>query len=525
MQIQKLGQHIALAGSFFQYLRHPLTLEAASAGIRERVSQREQIFLSTARKLIYENPSSPYRKMLCWAGCTYGDLEESVQHHGLEKSLLLLKEEGVYLTLEEFKSQTPICRNGLVLETTPSDFDNPFLMERSIQGASSGSRSRGTRVHYDWNFLAEEATHEMLLYEEHGLAEALSAFWLPGLPSLSGIHNLLLHLKFRHPPGIWFSHLPGNLWSKAVMEFLGFGGFFFGMKIPRPVAVRTSEARKVVRWAEKALQTGSIVLLKTFASSGIRVAQAAREDGIDLAGLTMFLGGEALTASRYQYLREAGIQAYARYVATETGLIGAACSKCARPDTMHLYMDRLALIQQERMVKNSQAAVHSFLFTTISPHTGKLLLNTELGDFGEVQTVACPCLFGQLGMNVLVSNVRSFDKLTGEGMSLLSNTLEEILSELVLRAGGGPDDFQFWEEADQKGLARLIIAISPGVPNVRESEFRTEILRKLQWKDHASGIASEFWRQAGTLQIVRAEPVISKGFKLIPIIKSKHSME
>jgi hypothetical protein len=192
---------------------------------------------------------------------------------------------------------------------------------------------------------------------------------------------------------------------------------------------------------------------------------------------------------------------------------------------MHLYLDRLALIQQERPVRNTRTTVPSFLFTTLSPHTGKLLLNAELGDFGEVRASSCSCLFGQLGMNVLLSQVRSFDKLTGEGMSLLGSTLEEILGELVLRAGGGPDDFQFWEEADQQGLARLIITISPRISNVKQSQFLKEILQKLKEKNPAGGIAAEFWQQAGTLEIVRAEPVISKGFKLIPVIKTKLSVD
>jgi len=525
MQTRKFSQQVALAGSFFHYLKHPLTLETATSKIRERIAQRECTFLSTTRKLIYENPSSPYRKMLHWAGCQYGDLEESVQQHGLEKTLAILQGEGVYLSQEEFKSQTPIGRNGLDIETTPPDFDNPFLMGRSIQGATSGSRSRSMRVHYDWNFLAEEAAHELLLYEEHGLGHSPSAFWLPALPSISGIHNLLLHMKFRRPPGKWYSHLPANLWSRTVMGFLACSSLVYGMKIPQPISARTSQALQVARWAEEVLRSHGTAVLKTFASSGIRVAQAARDEGIDLGGLTMFLGGEALTPARYQYLTETGVRPFGRYVATETGLIGAGCSCSQAPDTMHLYLDRLALIQQERRCRNTGATVSSFLFTTISPHTGKLLLNAELGDFGEVRAAPCPCRFGRIGMSILLSQVRSFDKLTGEGMSLLGSTLEEVLSELVLQAGGGPDDFQFWEEADDKGLTRLTIALSPRIPNVKEPQFREDILQRLKGKNSAGGIAAEFWQQAGTLEIVRAEPIISRGFKLIPVIKTKSSID
>jgi hypothetical protein len=144
----------------------------------------------------------------------------------------------------------------------------------------------------------------------------------------------------------------------------------------------------------------------------------------------------------------------------------------------------------------------------------------EIGDFGKLTIKGCDCLFGQLGMNVHISEVRSYDKLTGEGMTLLGSELNEIVGEAIENADGGPDDYQFWETQDSSGLNKLVIAISPEIQNLNEKEFIDTILKKLKIRDIAGSIASQIWGQAGTLQVVRANPRMTIGHKMLPIIKT-----
>ena len=500
-------------------MKNPLSRESAIQEIQKRVESRDLFFLNLARKLIYEVQQSPYRKLLVWAKCEYADLEKSVQSKGLESTLEALRKEGVYLTLEEFKSQTPIVRNGLTIETSETDFDNPNVFGRSIEGSTSGSRSKRTRVLYDWDFLAEEAANEMLLFDVHGLTDTPCAFWLPALPSISGIHNLLVHLRFRKPPVKWFSQLPGNTQSRLTMQYIRWCSNRFGVSVPRPQFTEMNHAERVARWMEKERKEKGSCVVKTFASSAIRIVQAALEKGIDINGSVMFTGGEPLTERRSRYFQSAGVRAFPRYVATETGWIGAGCGRGEDPDSMHIYTDRLALIQYNRTTRVGGHNVQSFLFSTLSCNTGKILLNTELGDFGKMKFESCDCLFGKLGMNVRVSEVRSFDKYTGEGMTLLGTILDEVIGELVEAAGGGPDDYQFWENQESDGFTKLTIAVSPSVPGLDEKQFTNAILSKLKGRTPGASIASEFWKQAGTLQIVRAQPEISHGFKMLPIIK------
>ncbi len=513
-----------MAWGFHNYLKRPLTLEYAVDEVRRRIDEREKNFLSMAKNLIYKNKYSPYRKLLLWAGCDYVDLEHSVRQEGIEKTLERLRDEGVYLTLEEFKSKLPICRQGLTIETSGSDFDNSFVMGKSIQASTSGSRSKGTRVMYDWDFIAEEAVNELLLSETHGLTSIPLALWFPGLPAISGIHNLLMNIKFRRPPDKWFSHL-GNgmikpsLKNRFALQYISLVCRIFGLSTPHIEFIKLKDAVKVAEWMEKTKKRNGKCVVRTYASSAVRIVQTAIDKGIDISGNVIFTGGEPLTERRLRFIESAGVKAFPRYVATEAGLIGASCPNREPPDEMHVYLDRIAVIQVQRKSIIGKHNINCFLFTSLLSSTGKVLFNTEIGDFGRLKIKPCSCLFGELGMDVHISDVRSYDKLTGEGMTLLGSDLDDIIAELIENAGGCPDDYQFWESQNDSGLCNLIIAISPDVKNLNEDSFKKAILEKLRSRSLGAAITSELWKQAGTLQIVREYPEMSKGFKKLQIIK------
>ncbi len=396
-------------------------------------------------------------------------------------------------------------------------------MGKGIEGSTSGSRSRGTRVLYDWDFFAEEAANELILYETHGILGLPSALWMPRLPAISGIHNLLVHIKFHRPFDKWFSHLGEEMVPPAVRDRLALAYItllcsVFGLKVSKPEFAGIHDADKVAAWLADAKKNGGGVL-KTYTSSAVRVVRAAIDKCMDIRGSVMFAGAEPLTERKRRFIESAGAKAFPRYVATETGLIGAACANGNRPDEMHLYLDRFALIQSERTTAIGKCMVDSFLFTTLSPNTGKILLNTETGDFGKLRVKPCSCLFGGLGMNVHMSEVRSYDKLTGEGMTLLGSELDDIVGGFVESAGGSPDDYQFWETQDDTGLSKLNIAISPALDSLNERDFKEAILKKLCDKNPGATITSRIWQQADTLQVVRAHPEMTKGFKMLPIIQ------
>jgi hypothetical protein len=175
---------------------------------------------------------------------------------------------------------------------------------------------------------------------------------------------------------------------------------------------------------------------------------------------------------------------------------------------MHVYIDRVAVIPSP----------DGLLMSTLSPHSGQVLLNTNLGDTGELATRTCDCVLGHMGFDVHLARVRSQQRVTMEGMTVMVAELERIIGRIVARAGGGPDSFQCRQVRDERGISRLVIAISPGVPGLSAQAVLEAIHGGLQRQGGGAAIAGAVWKQAGSLQVVREQPQLSPGSKLPPLV-------
>src|SRR5947208_15981190 len=100
-------------------LRHQISPQEARATVARRLARREADFLALARRTIYANPGSPYRRLLEVAGCEAGDLERLARQEGLEGALRALFRQGVYLTVDEFKGRRPAVRGSVTVEAGP----------------------------------------------------------------------------------------------------------------------------------------------------------------------------------------------------------------------------------------------------------------------------------------------------------------------------------------------------------------------------------------------------------------------
>ena len=80
------------------------------------------------------------------------------------------------------------------------------------------------------------------------------------------------------------------------------------------------------------------------------------------------------------------------------------------------------------------------LFTSLSPHAGKVLLNADLGDAGVLERRTCSCALGQLGLDLLVRHVRSTAKLAGAPASPAAGI--EFLAPLGRRVERGEPLFR-----------------------------------------------------------------------------------
>ena len=167
---------------------------------------------------------------------------------------------------------------------------------------------------------------------------------------------------------------------------------------------------------------------------------------------------------------------------------------------------------------STAAAVDAFCFTSLLPSTPKLLLNAETDDSGIVERRECGCPLGALGYDVHVREIRSFRKLTGEGMSLVGTDAIRILEEaLPAQFGGSALDYQLHEEEDERGFTRLVLIVSPHLPIADESRLIDAFLDELRRGDVAAEHAAAVWSGTRTLTVRRAEPVWTRSGKLAPL--------
>src|SRR4029079_16646685 len=200
-----------------------------------------------------------------------------------------------------------------------------------------------------------------------------------------------------------------------------------GARVPAPEYLPLDRADVIARWAEGALRKHGTCAVRGHVSKVLRVCLAAKELGIDLTGAIIVGGGEPPTPAKVAQVRSTGARFFSTYYFTEVGAVGLSCTTAADPNDQHLYMDHLALIQAPRAVPGFEVSVNSFHYTTLLPSAPKILLNVESDDYGIVETRSCGCPFESLGFTTHVRDIRSYRKLTGEGVTLVGSEMERVL--------------------------------------------------------------------------------------------------
>ena len=514
--IADLVKYSRLAFGLRDFLRGTITLEESKQRIAERLRDREKNFLNLVQKGIYQNPKSPFLKLLEIASCEYGDIESLVNKDGIEAALKKLLAEGVYVSWEEFKGRKEVVRGGRHFRFKERDFDNPFFPVY-YQKQSSGSRSAGTRSNFEPRYLLEKVYYEPIVLVNDNALDLPVGFLYPVLPAGAGISNALRYWKIGKPVDRWFSPVDerqaqSSLTHRLAMRYIIYGSRLWGAKLPKPEYVALEEAVKVARWIADTRQRSGGCCFNCYVSPAVKVCQAAIEHGLDISGTHFIVGGEPLTQAKRRQIEAAGASVIARYVISEVGFIGYSCPEGSAPDDVHLLSDSVALIQHRRKVEHVDTYVDAFLFTPLLPSAPKILLNMESDDYGVMETNNCDCLFGQLGFNTHIHNIRSFAKLTGSGMTIIGTdlvrTLEEVLPD---KYGGGATDYQLLEEEDSRGQTHLSLIISPTVGAVDEDEVIATVLKELRRVPHPGKLTAGVWAQAKMLRVKRMPPLTRRG--------------
>ncbi len=500
-------------------------LELARDAIRTRMRKREENFLAFATRAIFENPASPYLKLLDAKRIALSDVERWVSDAGIESALATLRDEGVYFTIDEYKGTVDVHRNGVRFRLDESDFDNPFL-STAYYVQTGATRSAGRRVRIDFDYLVQRSSYDAVLLHLHDALTAPVANWFPVFPGAPGINASLRFARIGNPPREWFSQVDQDELDLSRERRVAFASMLaisrlLRAPLPRPEFVDLNNALRVAEWASNALQESPTCVVYTFASSAVRVCMTAREHGLDLRGARFLVTGEPLTLQKRREIESVGARAVPVYGISEAGVIAAGCSEpYAESDHCHVYSDTTAVSSYRRHVPECDDYVDALLFSSLLDDSPKVLLNVEMGDYGSVVSKPCSCEFGVLGMESHLSGIRSFEKLTGEGVSFVNTDFVQLVEEVLPRRFGGEStDYQLVEVEGASGITRLNLMISPRVGTIDEPAAVAAFIGGLQGsKDGPLWAQSgpKMWGQTGTVNVVRDYPMATKRGKILP---------
>ncbi len=516
---QNIKKYYRFSTGLKRFLKGTLSLKQCKEIIRQRIEKREERFLNIVEKAIYNNARSPYLKLLNLSGYTFEDIKALVKSIGIEQTLSRLVKDGVYLTFEEFKGWKQVKRNGKVFDFREEDFDNPFLSEY-FYVKSGGTTSSGTRTMIDFDFLYQEAVNRAMVLDIYGLRQAPSVLWFPVLPGNAGIMNIFRQLKIDSPPVKWFSQVDERSIRPSIKDrfgtaFIVYMGRFFGSKMPEPEYVDLKEAHKIAEYLTSVVGNYLKCSVWTYVNSAVRICVAARERNLSLRGVTFFVSGEPVTRKKINEIKAAGADAIPYYAFVEGGITAYGCASPDSPDDMHVLSDRMAVIVNKRKLKYSDNTVDALFFSSLLPESPKILLNVDTGDHGVMGSRRCGCGLENIGFSDHISGIRSYEKMTSEGMTFMVSDLIQIVEEVLpAKYGGNSTDYQALEKSNGNEMSFISIAVSPRVGPVNESDLVKTVIKELGKGRDSRRLMAEVWSKAGTIRVQRMDPIPTKRGKI-----------
>lgn len=487
-------------------LRRPIDGRAARAIVRTRLAHRGDDFLAVARQFIYGATASPYRQLLAHVGCEYGDLERLVREEGVDGALVALFRRGVFLTVDEFKGRWPAVRGSARIHFAPNTLVNPSARVRLI-AHSSGSRGPRTPVPLDLAFVREHAVNRRLSLEARSALAWRHAVWgSPGGSEMSIVLRFALAgVDVEH----WFTRESGarNVAPMYRLNALAMkcGGMLMGTPLPVP---QPTSLLAIARWMQQTLRAGATPHLKTYVTMAMQLCETAGEAGIELVGTQLTLTGEPLTRARLETLVRHGVDAASDYGSNETGQLGEPCAAPDVPDDVHLLDDLHGVVQPGPDGRAHGFPPRTLLITSLRSTAPLILLNVSMGDEASIVTRSCACALEAAGLQRHLHGIRSFEKLTSGGLTLLDTDVIRVLEEVLpSRFGGAPGHYQLVEEEARDGAPRLSLLVDPSIGAV-------DLIAVAQVFREAFG-DPRTWRDAAIVHAVSASPRATASGKIL----------
>jgi hypothetical protein len=503
--------------SLLDALSHPYSANQAQELMRDRLDSRSASFISLCMSTIFKNPDNPFAMLLHSAGYTPDRLENSVSSRGLETTLSDLANKGVYLDIEEFKGKKPVIRRGLSLHFSASDVDK--VAGPSVYLQSSGSRGPRMQTPIDMEGIKLLSSYIPLIADFLQVKNLPVILYYP-MPSVPGIIHLITFALGGFTPSAWFSQTPVlPLWRSAVgikLRILLLAARLRGVSLPAPKFSDIRHPVLLARWINKNCPNGS--LIATFPGSALRLIQVSQMTRTKLPPIVFILGGEPITPLKRKILEEDGHRVFPWFSTVEAGRIALGCLNSKTPDDMHILEDRFVAVKHERFVDSLQKKQSSLLFTSLLPEAHKLFLNVETGDSGILEKRICKCPWETLGLRTHLHSVQSFEKLTLEGMTYMSDALSSLVDDILpSRFGGTPADYQFSEEEGKDGLTRLVVSVNP-VIEFNEISLHDVVMETLRASSPIITPMTDLLTRASSVIVCRRHPRLTASGKILTLI-------
>jgi len=518
----KIGSTVALAAALPKFFRERITLQQAEEEIKRLLEKRVERFLDLARTEIYERPGSPYLKLLKHAGCEFSDLDTQVRRHGLEATLVVLANAGVYLTSDEYKGKKDVVRAREAFRVFPGDFDQRNSSV-GLTMQSSGTRNAPVRTFDSLDWVTLQVMGYAVFFSAHDFFSCAHALY--GSMLAGRVHGVLRNAKLGIRTERWFARkVPVHGWLEekyhySTNKLIAKMGTWFGPGIAKPAYLDRGDVRPIVEWILEKKREGRKCCVRAVVSNAARIARVALDMGVSLEGTTFRMGAEPLTGAKRKLVEQAGARAAPTFAYGGSVNAGLGCGNPAFPDEVHVQQSLLALVERPKPLDYEGPPIHPLMLTTLHRSAPRLLLNVENGDYATMLRRDCGCPLEKAGFTQHLHTIRSFEKFTSEGMSYFGTDLFELLEHtLPSEFGGGPGDYQLVEEEeDNNGQTRLTLLVHPEIGNVDEQKVLARLQEGLAQGSRPSLFMAGVWQQAGTLRVRRQPPHASERGKILPL--------
>lgn len=487
--------------------------------LRSSIQNREPNFLEIVRGVL-STPEHPYAQLFAAAGCSYADVEAAVKRDGLDAALQGLLREGVYLTLDEFRCNTPIVRGGKHIPATMADWDSAAAGGPFVNYSSGSSGGGSLRTQQSLKSASFGMSGGQLMKAEFRLDQRASVVILPILPTSMGLGMCVGTAGVGYPPERWFAlrgsmrrNGPYRAATAAVVARLRLAG----ANIPYPTYLDQDDFSPVAEFLARRKKEGTQGGMIGMVSSITRASAAALDRGLDIGGTFAIVTGESLTDAKRKVIESAGVEVFPLYATSEFGSIGIPCRQMNRGNCAHVTKASIALIARRLEDDGySDEPVDSLHISSLVSFAPRILINVEVGDTGIIEPATCDCEYSRLGYDLQVRNIAAISKIRGQGYTLRAPLIVRLVEEgLAERFGGRVGDYQLLE-MEGKAQTEMVLRIHPraGVkfPQKVLDYFLSECRRT-----YGGSMTVLQWTESKGVRVEVKEPVLAASGKFRPI--------